>query len=101
MGAVLRYGGPGSQMVSNRFDRDWHSYLACERKYIIVMLDGRGTGYKGRRLRNPIRDGLGRWEAVDQVAAAKEMVKRKYVDRSRVGIWGWVSVDIRSTMGND
>ncbi len=65
------------------------------------MLDGRGTGYKGRRLRNPIRDDLGRWEAVDQVAAAKEMVKRKYVDRSRVGIWGWVSVDIRSTMGND
>ncbi|KIY32640.1 dipeptidyl aminopeptidase [Cryptococcus gattii E566] len=83
------YGGPGSQMVSNRFERDWHSYLAASQRYIIVMLDGRGTGFKGRNLRNPVRDDLGRWEVQDQIAAAREMAKRAYVDRSRIGIWGW------------
>ncbi|KIR38467.1 dipeptidyl aminopeptidase [Cryptococcus deuterogattii 99/473] len=83
------YGGPGSQMVSNRFERDWHSYLAASQRYIIVMLDGRGTGFKGRNLRNPVRDDLGHWEVQDQIAAAREMAKRAYVDRSRIGIWGW------------
>lgn len=83
------YGGPYSQMVDNTFKRDWHSYLASEEKYVIVRVDGRGTGFKGRALRNPIRDDLGHWEVEDQIALARELVKRKYVDRSRVGIWGW------------
>ena len=83
------YGGPGSQMVSNLWSRDWHTYLACEKKYIIVLVDGRGTGFKGRKLRNPVTDDLGHWEVVDQIAAAREMVKRVYVDRTRIGIWGW------------
>ncbi|WWD21310.1 hypothetical protein CI109_105794 [Kwoniella shandongensis] len=83
------YGGPGSQMVSNRFERDWHTYLVTAQRYIVIMVDGRGTGLKGRALRNPVRDDLGHWEVVDQIAAAKEMVKRGYVDRSRIGIWGW------------
>ncbi|TYJ58321.1 hypothetical protein B9479_000866 [Cryptococcus floricola] len=86
---VRVYGGPGSQMVSNRFERDWHSYLAASQRYIVVMIDGRGTGNKGRALRNPVRDNLGNYEVADQTAAAKEMLKRPYVDRSRIGIWGW------------
>jgi len=32
---------------------------------------------------------------MDQVAAAREVAKRRYVDRARIGIWGWVSLDIR------
>ncbi|WVR09063.1 hypothetical protein IAU60_006124 [Kwoniella sp. DSM 27419] len=83
------YGGPGSQMVSNKFERDWHTFLAASMKYIVIMIDGRGTGFKGRQLRNPVRDNLGYYEVIDQIAAAKEMVKRGYVDRKRVGIWGW------------
>jgi len=54
-----------------------------------VIIDGRGTGYKGRQLRNPVKDDLGRWEVVDQIAGAREMAKKIYVDRSRIGIWGW------------
>lgn len=83
------YGGPYSQKVSNEFKRDWHTFLACEQKYVIVRVDGRGTGFKGRQLRNPIRDDLGHYEPIDQAALARELVKRKYIDRSRVGIWGW------------
>ena len=35
------------------------------------MVDGRGTGYKGRKLRNPVKGNLGYWETVDQVNAAR------------------------------
>jgi dipeptidyl aminopeptidase B len=65
------YGGPGSQMVHTRFERDWHHYLACSLKYIIVIVDGRGTGFKGRKLRNTVRNNLGFWETKDQINAAK------------------------------
>ena len=85
-----RYGGPGSQMVSNAFARDWHTFLVTELKYIVIMVDGRGTGFAGRKLRNEVRDDLGHWEVVDQIAAAREMLKRSYVDTKRIGIWGWV-----------
>ena len=65
------YGGPGSQMVHTRFDMDWHSYLVCSLKYVVVVVDGRGTGFKGRALRNPIRGNMGFWETKDQIEAAK------------------------------
>jgi dipeptidyl aminopeptidase len=65
------YGGPGSQLVNTKFGRDWHDYLVCNLKYIVVTVDGRGTGFKGRRLRNPVRGNLGFFETVDQINAAK------------------------------
>lgn len=65
------YGGPGSQMVHTRFEVDWHSYLVCSLKYVIVVVDGRGTGFKGRTLRNPIKGNMGNWETQDQVEAAR------------------------------
>jgi len=58
-------------MVDQTFSRDWHQYLACANSYIIVTVDGRGTGYKGRKLRNTVKDNLGFYETVDQIAAAK------------------------------
>jgi hypothetical protein len=89
-----RYGGPGSQTVSNKWERDWHTYLVTEKKYIVIMVDGRGTGFSGRKLRNPVRDDLGHWEVVDQIAAARDAAKRVYVDTNRIGIWGWVSENL-------
>lgn len=65
------YGGPASQMVDTQFKRDWHHYLATSLKYIVVIVDGRGTGSKGRKLRNPVRNNLGFFETQDQINAAK------------------------------
>jgi dipeptidyl aminopeptidase/acylaminoacyl peptidase len=70
---ILRYGGPQSQMVDLKFSRDWHDYLACGLQYIIVVVDGRGTGFKGRKLRNPVKDNLGFWETKDQINAARSV----------------------------
>lgn len=84
------YGGPGSQMVDVRFTQDWHAYLVAELQYIVVVVDGRGTGFRGRGLRNPVKNNLGRWETVDQINAAKIWAAKEYVDPKRIGIWGWV-----------
>ena len=65
------YGGPNSQQVSLRYAMDWHYLLAATHKYIVVIVDGRGTGFKGRKLRNPVKDNLGHWETIDQIYAAK------------------------------
>jgi len=86
---VNRYGGPGSQTVDARFGRDWNHLLATNHKYIIVEVDGRGTGFKGRKLRNPVKNNLGFWEVRDQINAARIWAAKPYVDTKRIGIWGW------------
>lgn len=68
------YGGPGSQKVDTQFKRDWHHYLACSLNYIIVVVDGRGTGFKGRKLRSVVKGNLGFWETKDQIAGARHVL---------------------------
>ena len=58
-------------MVNQQFIRDWHEYVACGLQYVVVVVDGRGTGFKGRKLRNPVKDNLGFYETIDQIAAAR------------------------------
>ncbi|EKD20993.1 uncharacterized protein L3040_004612 [Drepanopeziza brunnea f. sp. 'multigermtubi'] len=83
------YGGPGSQTVTKRFGVDFQSYIAANLGYIVVTVDGRGTGFIGRQARVIIRGNLGYWEARDQIETAKIWAAKKYVDASRIAIWGW------------
>jgi len=53
------------------------------------VVDGRGTGFKGRKFRNLVYRHLGHLEAEDQIAAAQIWSEKSYVDASRIGIWGW------------
>ena len=66
-----RYNGPGAQQINVRFKRDWHWILPTNHKYVVVIVDGRGTGYKGRKLRNPVKNNLGFFETRDQINAAR------------------------------
>jgi dipeptidyl aminopeptidase len=83
------YQGPGSQSVDKKFNVDYQAYIASGLGYIVVTLDGRGTGFRGRKTRCAVRGNIGYWEAYDQIAAAKMWAKKKYVDESRIAIWGW------------
>ena len=56
---------------------------------MLVLVDGRGTGYKGRKLRNTVKNNLGFFETVDQIEAGKQWAKKPYIDKKRIGIWGW------------
>ncbi|AEO66182.1 ea86b074-1bb4-4f78-91ce-85dcf4cb1f5a [Thermothielavioides terrestris] len=84
-----QYSGPGSQTVNKKFTVDFQSYVAAGLGYVCVTVDGRGTGYIGRKNRVVIRGELGKWESHDQIAAAKIWAAKKYVDETRLAIWGW------------
>jgi dipeptidyl aminopeptidase len=83
------YGGPGSQTVTKGFTVDFQSYIAANLGYIVVTVDGRGTGFIGRKARTIIRGNIGYYEAFDQIETAKIWAQKKYVDASRLAIWGW------------
>jgi dipeptidyl aminopeptidase len=83
------YQGPGSQSVDKKFAVDFQAYVAASLGYIVVTLDGRGTGFRGRKTRCIIRGNIGHWEAHDQIEAAKMWAKKSYVDPNRMAIWGW------------
>lgn len=85
----FQYSGPGSQQVSKQFKVDFQSYIAASLGYIVVTVDGRGTGFLGRKLRCITRGNIGYYEAHDQIAAAKIWAAKKYVDEERLAIWGW------------
>lgn len=86
---VRCYGGPNSQLVTSRFETSWHTYLASVLGYIILTIDNRGTGFRGRGFRAPVAGRLGQLEAEDQIAVAAAYANQSFVDETRVGIWGW------------
>jgi len=85
------YGGPGSQTVVNSWGGSrylWHQMLAQE-GYIVVSVDNRGTGMRGREFKTISYRNLGKWEVHDQIEAAKYLSALPFVDHTRIGIWGW------------
>lgn len=84
------YGGPGSQTVTNTFGGNdlWHHFMA-QIGYIIVSIDNRGTGARGKDFRTQTYRQLGKYETIDQIEGARWLGKQSYVDDSRIGIWGW------------
>lgn len=85
------YGGPGHQLAVNRWmgsNYFWYQMLA-DKGYLVVCVDGRGTGFKGEAFKKSTYLQLGKYEIEDQIFVAKELGKRPYVDASRIGIWGW------------
>ncbi len=88
---MYQYSGPGSQNVSNSWmggNDYWHQMLA-QQGYIVVCVDGRGTGFKGAKFKKMTQNELGKYEVEDQTAVAKKLGAESYIDASRIGIWGW------------
>ena len=85
------YGGPGSQTVENQYDgfNDMYYQTLVDQGYIIVSVDNRGTGARGRDFKKVTYKELGKYEVEDQIAAAKYLGSLDYIDATRIGIWGW------------
>lgn len=90
-----QYSGPGSQEVLDNWGvgsfRDGGMFEAymCDKGYIMVCVDGRGTGGRGAEFEKCTYMFLGVKESHDQVEAAKYLSGLPYIDGSRIGIWGW------------
>ena len=81
---MYQYSGPGSQTVSNSWDYGntvWFNMLA-QKGYVIVCVDGRGTGYKGTKYKKSTYLNLGALEIEDQITAAKWLGNQSYVDEN-------------------
>jgi len=88
---MFQYSGPGSQQVANRWNGAndyWHNMLA-QKGVIVVCVDGRGTGFKGADFKKSTYLNLVKYETEDQIAAAKKLAERSYIDENNIGIWGW------------
>ena len=88
---MFQYSGPGSQEVANRWGDDrllWHKSLANQ-GYIIACVDGKGTGLKGAKFKKATYLNLVKYEALDQIEAARKIGNFPFIDNSRIGIWGW------------
>lgn len=88
---MYQYSGPGSQTVSNSWDAGnglWFNLLV-QKGYIVACVDGRGTGFKGADYKKVTYKNLGKYEIEDQIAAAKWFGNQSYIDKSRIGIFGW------------
>ena len=88
---MYQYSGPGSQKVANQWNDSndyWHQYLASK-GYVIVCVDGRGTGFKGAQFKKLTQNQLGKFEVEDQIEAARKFGELSYINASKIGIWGW------------
>ena len=92
---MWQYSGPGSQQVTNSWSLGsvgsgalFDAYLA-QQGFIVVCVDGRGTGGRGAEFEKCTDMKLGDLESKDQVETAIYLGKLPYVDKNNIGIWGW------------
>lgn len=85
---MWQYSGPGSQEVFNRWAMDWDIY-AAQQGFLVVCVDGRGTGGRGTTFRNVVYRRLGHYETIDQLNAARWVASLPYVNPDAIGIAGW------------
>lgn len=92
---MTQYSGPGSQQVVDSWSigsmgsgAAYDQYLA-QQGFIVVCVDGRGTGARGAEWEKCTYQRLGQMEARDQVETALWLGELPYVDKDRIGIWGW------------
>ncbi|MDP5093883.1 MAG: S9 family peptidase [Polaribacter sp.] len=88
---MFQYSGPGSQQVGNSWNAAndyWHNMLA-QKGIIVVCVDGRGTGYKGADFKKSTYLNLVKYETEDQIAAAKKLAELPFINKEKIGIWGW------------
>ena len=86
------YGEPAGQNVTDRWGGNrylWHLMLA-QQGYVVACVDNRGTPCpRGREWRKAAYRQVGTLASKEQAAATRELLKRPYLDSTRVGVWGW------------
>lgn len=85
---LVQYSGPNSQEVLDKWKIDWEYYLVSQ-NFVVACVDGRGTGARGAEFRKSTYEQLGILEAKDQIETAKYFGNQSFIDKDRIGIWGW------------
>lgn len=88
---LYQYSGPNSQQVGDKWNtsNDFWYQMLTQKGYIVACMDGRGTGFKGQKFKTITQGELGKLETEDQIAFAKSLAAMPYIDKDRIGIFGW------------
>lgn len=86
------YGEPWGQTATDSWGGRtylWHVMLT-QKGYIVASVDNRGTpSLRGRDWRKIVYGQIGVLSSADQRDAALALAERPYIDRDRIGVWGW------------
>ena len=88
---VYVYGGPHAHLVDASWhwsSRGWETYMA-QKGYIMFILDGRGSEWRGRDFEQATFRQLGTVECQDQYKGVEFLLSLPYVDKDRMGVHGW------------
>ncbi len=88
---MFLYGGPGSQMVVDRWEVRYHWWfqMMAQKGFVIACIDNRGTGARGEEFKKMTYLQLGKFETEDQIDAAHYLSDLPFIDDDNVGIFGW------------
>ena len=92
---LFQYSGPGSQQVIDAWNAGSmgnggaFDYYLAQQGFIVVCVDGRGTGGRGAAFEKCTYLKIGELESRDQIETALWLGKQSYIDKERIGIWGW------------
>jgi dipeptidyl-peptidase-4 len=82
------YGGPGAATVQNSFPYSLRDFYYAQQGAIVVSIDHRGSGHFGKKGMAQMHRSLGKWEISDWVDAVKWLLRKPFIDPSRIGITG-------------
>ncbi len=85
---VVQYSGPNSQTVLDNWEFGWENYLA-QQGFVVFGVDPRGTGARGEEFRKITFHQLGKYETIDLIETAKYIGSLPYINKDKIGIWGW------------
>lgn len=85
------YGGPGSQNVTDSWKGQnyWWFQMLAQHGYVVACVDNRGTGGRGQEFKKMTYLQLGKYETMDQIEAAQYLGNMSFIDKKRIGIFGW------------
>ncbi|WP_100658172.1 S9 family peptidase [Alteromonas flava] len=87
---VYVYGGPGVQVVRNRWfgPRGLMMQYWVNQGYVVFSIDNRGSNYRGKAFEDPLYLKMGETEVQDQIVGVKYLRTLPFVDPERIGIHG-------------
>lgn len=88
---IHQYSGPGAQLVKDSWSGGhfyWHQLLA-QKGVIVVVIDTRGMNGRGESFKKSTYKQLGKLEIQDHLTAANYLGALPFIDKERIGIWGW------------
>lgn len=85
------YGGPGAQRVHDSWVSrvNLRAQYLVQRGFAVMVVDNRGSGRRGQAFKSALCEKMGTVEVRDQVDAVAFARSKGWVDRDRVGVYGW------------